>query len=148
MHTFIIMKKGFTLIELLVVVAIIGLLLTLSVIALGTARERERDQKRLTDLRSVQTELEEFFKQKNAYPVGNNVVLGTVSSSCLNADGWSPSGCSEAFLGIVPPDPGTGNYVYTSADGNAYAIAATLEGVAGNLHAGNILVTPSGIANQ
>ncbi len=51
-------KKGFTLIELLVVVAIIGLLSTLAVVALSTAREKTRDSKRLSDLRNIQTALE------------------------------------------------------------------------------------------
>ena len=51
-------KKGFTLIELLVVVAIIGLLSTLAVVALSTAREKTRDSKRLSDLKNIQTALE------------------------------------------------------------------------------------------
>src|SRR3990167_7007823 len=61
-------KKGFTLIELLVVVAIIGLLSTLAVVALSSARLKARDSKRLSDLKQIQTALELYYTDKSEYP--------------------------------------------------------------------------------
>ncbi len=48
-------KKGFTLIELLVVIAIIGLLSTMAVISLNSARLKARDAKRLSDVKQMST---------------------------------------------------------------------------------------------
>ena len=52
-------KKGFTLIEILIVVGLIGLLGTLSAIAIGSARSKMRDAKRLSDVRMLQSALED-----------------------------------------------------------------------------------------
>jgi prepilin-type N-terminal cleavage/methylation domain-containing protein len=51
-------KKGFTLIELLVVIAIIGLLSTLAVVSLNSARQKARDAKRLSDIKQISTSIE------------------------------------------------------------------------------------------
>jgi len=62
-------KKAFTLIELLVVIAIIGLIATLSVIALGNARSKSRDSKKVGDIKQVQTALELFFNDQGRYSI-------------------------------------------------------------------------------
>ena len=51
-------QKGFTLIELLVVIAIIGLLSTIAIVAMGGARAKARDAKRISDVKQLSTILD------------------------------------------------------------------------------------------
>ena len=141
-------RKGFTLIELLVVIAIIGLLSTLAVVALGSARLKARDAKRLSDLKQIQTALELYYTDKTDYPAGNGVTLGAGNFLCLNGTGWHAGTiadpCATPYMGAVPPDPlAAQNYVYTYA-AQTYTITATLEGDVNGLN-GAIKVTPAGI---
>ncbi len=48
-------KQGFTLIELLVVIAIIGLLSTMAVVSLNSARQKARDARRISDVKQLTT---------------------------------------------------------------------------------------------
>jgi len=141
-------KKGFTLIELLVVIAIIGLLSTLAVVALGSAREKARDSKRLADVKQVQNALELYYNDQNDYPTEATAVdLGDATNDCLHASGFVASGCADPYMGLVPSDPGTvTEYTYVSiADSGTYTITATLEGTAAGFSAGAITATPNGI---
>lgn len=61
-------EKGFTLLELLVVIGIIGLLASIIVINLTSARKRARDTKRIADLRTLQTAMEDYYGKHGAYP--------------------------------------------------------------------------------
>ena len=74
-------KKGFTLIELLVVIAIIGLLATLSAAALGGARAKARDSRRVADVKQMQTALELFFNDKGRYPTASEFNYGALIST-------------------------------------------------------------------
>lgn len=136
-------RKGFTLIELLVVVALIGLLSVLAIVALGSASKRSRDALRLSHLQQLRHGLDLYFINKNSYPVGSNIILGSGNYSCLNENGWQPTGCSNPYLNPVPSDPRSGNYIYTSAT-SSYTITATLEGQIEEL-SGVVRVTPAGI---
>lgn len=61
-------KKGFTLIELLVVIAIIGILSSVVLASLNSAREKSRDAKRVSDVKQIQLALELYFDAKGEYP--------------------------------------------------------------------------------
>jgi general secretion pathway protein G len=139
-------EKGFTLIELLVVIAIIGLLSTLAVVALGNARQKARDARRLSDLKQLQTALELYYTDNTAYPTGSGVTLGDTNHACLNSSGLTTAGCASPYMGQVPSDPlGTQSYTYTAAS-SSYTVTATLETTMNNL-SGGITLSPSGIAD-
>lgn len=144
-------KKGFTLIELLVVIAIIGLLSTLAVVALQNARQKSRDAKRVGDIKQIQTALDLYYADENAYPIeaAPGKVMGVdykaLCSSGFQAAAACPAG-DTAYMAQIPADPQTGtqDYVYVS-DGVGYTIDFSLEGTTSGLAAGPHVATEAGM---
>ena len=67
-------NKGFTLIELLIVIVIIGILAVIVVGLVATnARNRANDASAKADMREIQTALESYFVDNEAYPVAASV---------------------------------------------------------------------------
>jgi type II secretion system protein G len=61
-------RRGFTLIELLVVIAIIGMLSSIVMASLNSAREKARDARRVADLEQIRTALELYYDDHGYYP--------------------------------------------------------------------------------
>ena len=94
------LSKGFTLIELLVVIAIIGLLASVVLASLNSARKKGRDARRIADLKQVQLALELYFDSNGqSYP---------------NATTWSALGTALAstYIAVLPNDPSLGSTSY------------------------------------
>ena len=118
-------RKGFTLIELLVVITIIGLLATIVLVSLNTARSKARDARRLADLRQVALALEFYYD--------DNPDTGYPGASGSNQWGDADSGMTKAlqdnnYISAVPHDPGTNTYQYWVAPGNqSHVLKVNLE---------------------
>lgn len=62
------LQPAFTIIELLVVISVIGLLASVIMVALNSARAKARDTKRIADLKQISTALEFFYDNNGRYP--------------------------------------------------------------------------------
>lgn len=110
---------GFTLIELLVVVAIVGLLSSVVLASIDSARENARDARRKADLRQIQSALELYYGDNGSYPVGS---AGSDRSCWINQEGQS--GCHPlggltdgGYMQSVPVDPAANTYVGSGCGG-------------------------------
>lgn len=113
--------RGFTLIELLVVIAIIGILSSVILASLNSARTKGRDARRISDLKQIQLALELYYDAGQTYPPGTSL-----------------TGLTPNYISTVPIDPvGATAYTYqalTSANAACgsgtcpgYVVRATTE---------------------
>jgi len=94
------LKRGFTLIELLVVIAVIGVLASVVIAALGDARTKARDTKRLGDIRAIQTALEMYYADNGVYP--QTTWVSSYQSTWTT--GVLPTALAP-YLATLPADP-------------------------------------------
>jgi len=125
-------QRGFTLIELLVVIAIIGLLATIVLVNLNTARAKARDTKRITDLKQIQLAVEMYYDDNGSYP---NRHAYTTSNNCGNSNRWCDlENDLSAYIDGLPRDPrglqDTYRYYYDGgglSDYPGYGLMARME---------------------
>ena len=111
-------ESGFTLIELLVVIAIIGLLASIILASLNSARKKGRDARRSADLSQIRNALELYASDNNGnYPAYSSTLLTT------DLAGLVPTYMSTLPKDPVGPDNTSTGYRYCT-DANGYAILA------------------------
>ena len=109
--------KGFTLIELLVVIAIIGILASVVLVSLQSARKKGNDTRVISDVQQLRTQLESDYNASTGY------LTGIPTSNTFNATGVYAQLTTDAAN-----NGGVINVVGTVASGaiNAYAIYGNL----------------------
>lgn len=130
------MRRGFTLIELLVVIAIIGILSSVVLVSLNTARAKARDAVRRSDLVQLQRALELYYHDNGSYPVvsswsGYQTTGCGISGQLSGASGYIPN-IAPTYIPVLPVDPsrkygGCSGYLYYS-DGSNYKLLAHATG--------------------
>lgn len=122
-------NKGFTLIELLVVISIIGLLSSVVLASLNTARASARDARRKADLRQIATALEFYYDKFGTYMVAGSGNGGN-GSGWFNLDYTGQVSVADkllelGFMSGLAIDP-SGRVSGHNGQGGAYMIAATV----------------------
>lgn len=142
--------RGFTLIELLVVIAIIGILSSVVLASLNSARRKGRDARRISDIKQIQLALEMYQDSSgtNEYPeeAGGNIVPAAT--------------LAPTYIPSVPLDPLTGaGYPYinllsssttcaaASQVCSGFVLGATLEDSANPALATDVDGTVAGVIN-
>ncbi len=143
-------QTGFTLIELLVVIAIIGLLASISLVALNSAREKARNSRRVGDIKQIQTALELRYNEDKNYPASGSLDFGsgeiTNSASTTVYMDEIPSNPQPRDDGGCPGD----EYSYSTDDQNiTYSLKYCVGGATGGVSGGVVhTATPAGLASE
>jgi prepilin-type N-terminal cleavage/methylation domain-containing protein len=132
-------QSGFTLIELLIVIGILGMLATIILTSMGTARAKSRDAKRKADMIQTQKALELYYNTNNGYPDTGGLWFGAGAGGCggihdlSGASGYIPN-LAPTFLAQLPVDPkglgaGCAGYNYRSNGADYKLISNYISGV-------------------
>lgn len=116
--------RGFTLIELLVVIAIIGLLSSVVLASLNSARQKGRDARRIADVKQIQLALELYYDANGVYPpaltTANLVTPGYIAAVPTDPSGTAANPVPYNYAADMTP---TG----TATVCTSYHLGAALE---------------------
>jgi len=103
-HIPVLKKGGFTLIEVLIVIAIIGLLSTITVVYVKSARYESKEKKVLHDISQICKAIEVLANDTNRWPGGQPAR----AVNAANGNEICPDGCAEGITssstGIIDTD--------------------------------------------
>lgn len=101
-------SNGFTLVELLITISIIAILVTIGVVIYSSALKSGRDAKRQSDLRSIQSALEQYHNDQGFYPAAglDTNLAASPPPAFTNCTGnVSPCTVTKTYMNQLPQDP-------------------------------------------
>lgn len=138
-------EGGFTLIEFLITTALLGMLVSVVIVAVDPAGrlQQSRDANRISDIKQLHTALEAYYTVNNAYPQMTEAFSGWERSECNDlscGDGsaapfieelvpkFSQTSFSDPIRGNLPLGAQDWGYLYqTTLNGGSYCLLTHLE---------------------
>lgn len=129
-------KNGFTLVELMIAISIISVLTAIALVTYQDINKKSRDARRQSDLKVIQSALQQYFADQNYYP--SNDIAQSTSLTYSYTENNQPK--TKTYLNQMPVEPKTDNsrYMYiasppgcTNSVDNycaSYCLFANLEG--------------------
>lgn len=121
----------------MVVISIIGILTSLVMSNMNSARERARDTQRKSDLRSIQTALRLYYNDAGRYPCSTAEAVKRIKGCDIQAVCANVAACNwgsqwmagtTVYMNILPNGPlPDEKYQYTYIDDDSYTLDACLE---------------------
>jgi len=117
-------QGGFTLIELLIVIAIIGILSSIVLASLTTAREKGRDANRAAQAKEIEKALALYYSDSGSYP--------STAEVDLNNNAVAVPLVNSGYLTRIPDDPlysydDSRSYRYCSQSPDTYVLFVNVE---------------------
>ena len=120
--------KGFTIIELLVAIAVIGILVTITVVSYSGIQQRARDSERGSDITQLKIAIEKYHAEKSSFP---DVCSGGNDTDCSVS---SLAAALGPYLNTIPHDPRNDadsatdyRYIRGALETDSYALLVSYE---------------------
>ncbi|MFA6969031.1 MAG: prepilin-type N-terminal cleavage/methylation domain-containing protein [Candidatus Paceibacterota bacterium] len=109
--------RGFTLIELLVVISIIGVLSSVVLASLNTARYKANDAARIANVKALKTALQMYYIDNGIYPQPPNADVGHLLTDLS-------SYLVPTYIGSIPANlvADSDRYVWASSNSGIYGL--------------------------
>lgn len=100
-------RKGFTLVELLVVIVVLGILVSISVVAYNGTQGRARDSRRQNDISEIAKALEVYYAVNHDYPTSGGATATTNTWTTTADASWASfvTALKPFMDNNVPSDP-------------------------------------------
>jgi prepilin-type N-terminal cleavage/methylation domain-containing protein len=94
-------KTGFTLVELMISMSIIAILSVILVVSFSNVQKNGRDQRRIADLKAIQSAAEQYLLLKGSYPANKTTPWTINSQVVLQTFPTGPKGVGDTYAYVV-----------------------------------------------